>query len=224
MLLLPIRFGLPSRGTSGVTAPTTTSSTWRRSPYFPLLAASRLRRRGGYRLVVNWIEVWTQEYWPRYAGPAIGTRMARAEGVHLTSARRRLHLPDVRRAPRGRGLPRNPGCSPRAVCRPHRADARGAWSSSGSSVYAGRHVREKRVDLLVRASGARARAASRPSARARRRRAGAANDRTVSRGGRTSTAGPDARKATGGRENDEAMARAACLATASEREGYGSSS
>ena len=72
-LLPPIRFGL------GVAR-----HLWRHGsdydvvhmasfPYFPLLAASALRKRAGYRLVVNWIEVWTQEYWRRYGGVGVGT-------------------------------------------------------------------------------------------------------------------------------------------------------
>ena len=42
-------------------------------PYFPLLAAGALRRRGGYGLFVDWHEVWTREYWRRYAGSLAGT-------------------------------------------------------------------------------------------------------------------------------------------------------
>jgi hypothetical protein len=36
-------------------------------PYLPLLAAGLLRRRRGYRLVVEWHEAWTRSYWQRYA-------------------------------------------------------------------------------------------------------------------------------------------------------------
>jgi glycosyltransferase involved in cell wall biosynthesis len=39
-------------------------------PYFSLLAAGLLRRRGGYRLVVDWHEVWTRAYWREYLGTA----------------------------------------------------------------------------------------------------------------------------------------------------------
>ena len=43
-------------------------------PYFSLLAAGSLRRRGGFRLVVDWHEVWTREYWRDYlGGPAAGS-------------------------------------------------------------------------------------------------------------------------------------------------------
>ena len=34
-------------------------------PYFPLLAAGAARRRGGFRIVVDWHEVWTRPYWRR---------------------------------------------------------------------------------------------------------------------------------------------------------------
>jgi glycosyltransferase involved in cell wall biosynthesis len=37
-------------------------------PYFPLLAAGLLRRRRRYRLVVDWHEVWSREYWREYLG------------------------------------------------------------------------------------------------------------------------------------------------------------
>ena len=41
-------------------------------PYFSLLAAGALRRRRGYRLVVDWHELWTREYWRDYLGRAGG--------------------------------------------------------------------------------------------------------------------------------------------------------
>src|SRR5215212_8535842 len=37
-------------------------------PYFSLLAAGLLRRVFGYRLVVDWHELWTREYWREYLG------------------------------------------------------------------------------------------------------------------------------------------------------------
>ncbi len=41
-------------------------------PYFSLLAAGALRGAGGYRVVVDWHEVWTREYWREYAGAVLG--------------------------------------------------------------------------------------------------------------------------------------------------------
>jgi glycosyltransferase involved in cell wall biosynthesis len=41
-------------------------------PYFSLLAAGLVRPVAGYRLVVDWHEVWTREYWEEYLGRAGG--------------------------------------------------------------------------------------------------------------------------------------------------------
>ena len=41
-------------------------------PYFSLLAAALVRRLGGYRLVVDWHELWTRDYWREYLGPLGG--------------------------------------------------------------------------------------------------------------------------------------------------------
>jgi len=41
-------------------------------PYFSLLAAAAVRRRRRFRLVVDWHEAWTQEYWCEYLGPLAG--------------------------------------------------------------------------------------------------------------------------------------------------------
>jgi glycosyltransferase involved in cell wall biosynthesis len=37
-------------------------------PYFSLLAAALVRRRCGFRLVVDWFEVWSATYWREYLG------------------------------------------------------------------------------------------------------------------------------------------------------------
>src|SRR5512133_575512 len=37
-------------------------------PYFSLLAAGLVRKRSGYRLLVDWHEVWTDSYWREYLG------------------------------------------------------------------------------------------------------------------------------------------------------------
>ncbi len=41
-------------------------------PYFSLLAAGAARRLGGFRLVVDWHEVWSRGYWREYLGRAGG--------------------------------------------------------------------------------------------------------------------------------------------------------
>jgi glycosyltransferase involved in cell wall biosynthesis len=43
------------------------------TPFFALLAAALARRRGRYRLLVDWIEVWTLGYWREYLGALKGT-------------------------------------------------------------------------------------------------------------------------------------------------------
>jgi glycosyltransferase involved in cell wall biosynthesis len=50
-------------------------------PYFSLLAIAAMRRRGGYRIVVDWHEVWTRDYWREYLGRLgghVGWRVQRA--------------------------------------------------------------------------------------------------------------------------------------------------
>ena len=42
-------------------------------PYFSLLAAGVVRPLIRFRLVVDWHEVWTRDYWREYLGPAAGT-------------------------------------------------------------------------------------------------------------------------------------------------------
>ena len=41
-------------------------------PFFSLLAAGLLRPMGRYRLVVDWHELWTRQYWLEYLGPLAG--------------------------------------------------------------------------------------------------------------------------------------------------------
>jgi glycosyltransferase involved in cell wall biosynthesis len=52
-------------------------------PYFSLLAAGAARRRGRYRIVVDWHEVWSDEYWTRYLGPVKGRVAKRVQGACL---------------------------------------------------------------------------------------------------------------------------------------------
>ncbi len=41
-------------------------------PYFSLLAAGAMRRRGGYRIIADWHEVWSASYWAEYLGGVQG--------------------------------------------------------------------------------------------------------------------------------------------------------
>jgi glycosyltransferase involved in cell wall biosynthesis len=55
-------------------------------PYFSLLAAGAVRRRGRYRLLSDWYEVWSPEYWREYVG---GGRARVARRIQRACARTR---------------------------------------------------------------------------------------------------------------------------------------
>ena len=188
-------------------------------PFFPMVAAGLVRRRSRYRLVADWYEVWSRGYWQRYAGRVVGTagwlvqrRCARLRHrafciSHLTDRRlveegfegEHTVLPGLYA---GTVLP-----APGEVLDP-------------VVVYAGRHVREKRVPLLVEAF-----AAARqhlPSLRLVLFGDGPDRPRAEETAARLGVA--DAVGWLGRRSQDEveeAFAGAACVASASEREGYG---
>jgi glycosyltransferase involved in cell wall biosynthesis len=117
-------------------------------PYFGVLAAAAARRRRRYVLVVDWFEVWTRAYWQRYAGRIAGTagwvvqRLCvavphRANCISRLSAERLV-------AEGYRGTPTVlPGLYAGATEPTAAADV-----DPDLVVYAGRHVREKRIDAL----------------------------------------------------------------------------
>jgi glycosyltransferase involved in cell wall biosynthesis len=116
-------------------------------PYFPLLAAGAVRKRGGYRLFVDWHEVWTDAYWREYLG-RIGGRIGwRIQRACVRVSQRafcfsRLHERRLREEGFSGDLIRLEGqyAGPTdAVSRPARQVA----------VFAGRHIPEKRVPALV---------------------------------------------------------------------------
>jgi glycosyltransferase involved in cell wall biosynthesis len=189
-------------------------------PYFPLLAAAALRRRRGYDLVVNWLEVWTRAYWWRYAGVLIGTtgwlvQKACVLVPHTAYCLSQLHAQRLVEAGY-RGSPAIlPGLysGPVEPTPPDRVDP-------GLVVYAGRHVQEKRVDALIRGF-----ALARERHPELRLELYGDGPETPRLDGLVQELGlaPSVR-VLGRRDEDEvaaAIARCACLATASEREGYG---
>jgi glycosyltransferase involved in cell wall biosynthesis len=188
-------------------------------PYFPLLAAAALRRRFRYQLVVDWIEVWTASYWRSYAGSLVGTLGWLIQRLCIRVTERAFCL------------------SAMHVERLHSEGFRGpATLLSGiydgpvgptqtnsvepAIVYAGRHVQEKRVPALVRAFAIVRE--SHPSVRLDIFGDGPERERIeqlvveldlkehVHMHGRRSE-----------REVATAIGSSSCLATASEREGYG---
>ena len=188
-------------------------------PFFPLLAAGRYRRRG-YRILVDWHEVWTQGYWRSYAGRVLGTvgwRVQRAcvRVPHTAFCVSRMHarrLVEEGYAGTPEVLPGiyagSPDATPAADVNPSLV------------VYAGRHVREKRIDALV-AGFARALARN-PGLELELYGDGADRariERLVHELGLTEKIRLPGKVSE--EELARALARAACLATASEREGYG---
>jgi glycosyltransferase involved in cell wall biosynthesis len=189
-------------------------------PYFPLLAASAIGRRRKYELVVNWIEVWTKDYWRRYAGELIGTTGWLVQGAcvllpHTAFCFSRLHAERLVAA----------GYSGTPVLLPGLYADRIDTSSTVDVdpelvVYAGRHVQEKRIDTVVRAFALLR--SQRPDVRLDLYGDGPERvhlSKLVDELGLSAAVRLPGRRPEN--EVDEAIARAACLVTASEREGYG---
>jgi glycosyltransferase involved in cell wall biosynthesis len=189
-------------------------------PYFPLLGASVIGRRRKYALVVNWLEIWTKEYWRSYAGTAVGTigwlvQQACVVMPHTAYCFSRMHARRLIDA----GYSGTPVLLPGLYAGPV-VPTPAENVDPELVVYAGRHVREKRVDQLVRGF-----------ARARELNQGLHLElygdgplspylEELAR-----SLGLDSSLTLHGRRPEEevaeTIARAACLATASEREGYG---
>ncbi|WP_205696684.1 glycosyltransferase family 4 protein [Conexibacter sp. SYSU D00693] len=188
-------------------------------PYFSLLAAGVARRRGRYRIVAEWHEVWSPSYWAEYLGGVKG-RVARA--IQAACARvpqqaycfsalhaRRLREEGLRGTPtvlRGEwaGLLERPSPAP----------------ASGEVVFAGRLIPEKQAPAVVPAV-----------VEAARRVAGlrgvifgdgpqrAEVDAAIARAGATELV-----RAPGfvdGSEVEHALRHATCMLLPSTREGYG---
>jgi glycosyltransferase involved in cell wall biosynthesis len=113
------------------------------TPFFALLAAGLARRRGRYRLLVDWIEVWTLSYWREYLGWLKGTiawsiqRLATRFGERAFTF---AHLHERRlRAEGFRGQIEVVGVYAGPLERPEPAPAEPVV------VYVGRHIPEKGV-------------------------------------------------------------------------------
>lgn len=118
-------------------------------PFFSLLAAGVLRSLGGYTIAVEWIEVWTRDYWRRYLGPVggrIGWLVQRlcAAVPHVPFSLSRLHAARAEALGTGAvtvldGLYAGAPLAPRPAADPPVV------------LYTGRMIPEKRVALLVEA-------------------------------------------------------------------------
>jgi glycosyltransferase involved in cell wall biosynthesis len=117
-------------------------------PYFSLLGANAACRWGRYRIVVDWHEVWTREYWREYTGSLAGSIGWRIQRACLRVPQRafcfsKLHERRLRVEGFAGKLTRLEGqyAGPRQTKTPHAARP--------VAVYAGRHVPEKRVTAFV---------------------------------------------------------------------------
>ena len=187
-------------------------------PYFPVLAAGALRRLGRYRLVVDWHEAWSREYWREYLGRAgavgwwVQSLCARVPQRAFCFSR--LHARRLRElGVRGQV----------SVLEGEYAGAPGRPSPAPPGpvvVFAGRHIPEKQVPALV------------PALAAARERVpelscdvyGDGPERSVVEA-RVAEAGLDGAVRVHGfapaEEVEDALRRALCMALPSRREGYG---
>ena len=188
-------------------------------PYFSLLAAGIVRRHRAFRLVVDWHEVWSREYWRDYLGVAggrVGWGVQRlcARVPHTAFCFSRLHARRLGES----GFRGRVTVLEGEYAGPLEPDATAA--AEPVVVFAGRHIPEKRVTALVRAF-------ERAHAREPRLRCeiygdGPERPRVLELvrelGLETSVEAPgfvDSDRV------DAALGRAACMVLPSSREGYG---
>jgi glycosyltransferase involved in cell wall biosynthesis len=117
-------------------------------PYFSLLGAAAARPVGRYRLVVDWHEAWTQEYWREYLGRVGGRIGWLVQRLCLRIPQQafcfsQLHERRLRACGLRGELTRLEGEYDGELVAPVPCDAEPVV------VFAGRHIPEKRVEALV---------------------------------------------------------------------------
>jgi glycosyltransferase involved in cell wall biosynthesis len=188
-------------------------------PYFSLLAAGIARPFGSYRIVCDWHEVWSREYWTEYLGAlgrigefvqALCARVPQKAYAFSRLHQKRVEDLGVKSVTQltGEYAPQHPPITHDEAAKPQ------------TVVYAGRFITEKRVDLLVDALALvhknmpdlRAQligdGPTRPEIQARIAELGLED--VISCPGFVSS-----------EDLDEAMASALCVVQPSSREGYG---
>ena len=188
-------------------------------PYFSVLAAGAARRRCRFRLVVDWHEVWTREYWGEYVGPLSGRIGWKVQRACLRVPQRafcfsKLHERRLRELGLRGELARLEGQYEGSTEPSEPLDARPV------AVFAGRHIPEKRVPALVPAL-ARARAQI-PDLRAEIYGDGPEREKVLRA---IAELGLDAYVSAPGFVDaevlEQALSSALCLVLPSQREGYG---
>jgi glycosyltransferase involved in cell wall biosynthesis len=188
-------------------------------PYFSLLAAGAAQRAHRFRLVVDWHEVWTDDYWAEYLGPAAGRLGAAVQRLCARLGDRafcfsRLHAERLRQQGFTRAVEVLEGEYAGDLTPPVPQPAEPV------AVFAGRHIPEKRVTALP-AAIARARAVL-PQLRCEIY--GDGPDRAALLEAIAETGLDGAISAPGFVEAervDTALRRALCMVLPSRREGYG---
>jgi glycosyltransferase involved in cell wall biosynthesis len=187
-------------------------------PYFSLLAAAAVRRARGYRLVVDWFEVWSDSYWREYLG-RLGWVGALVQRLCARVGQRAFCLSSLH-AGRLRAL----------GLRGDLTVLRGLWAGPLDRpepappepvvVFAGRLIAEKRAPALV---GAVVRAAERrPGLRGAVYGDGPDRQAVLAEIDRYGVSGIVATPGfVSSDELREALRRALCLLLPSRREGYG---
>jgi glycosyltransferase involved in cell wall biosynthesis len=117
-------------------------------PYFPLLALGALRRRGGYRLVADWYEVWTRDYWNEYLGRLGGFIGWAIQRLCMRIPQRafclsRLHAARLREEGFAGDVEVIGGIYSGSL------EPRPVVDGNSTVVFAGRHIPEKRVPALI---------------------------------------------------------------------------
>lgn len=188
-------------------------------PYFSLLAAAAVRRRGRYRLVVDWHEAWTLDYWREYLGSAGGR-------IGWTVQRLCLRVPQTAfcfsrlhaRRLREEGYRGEITVLEGEYAGPLHQDS--VSEPELVAVFAGRLIREKRADALIPAVASARRAI--PGLRGELYGDGperARIERELAADGINGAV--QLRGFVSSQEVDRALARALCLVLPSRREGYG---
>lgn len=195
-------------------------------PYFSLLGAWLALRivRSRARLVVDWHELWTGEYWKSYLGPIAGRIGFSVQSLCLRLPDRsftfsRLVASRLDRSGHGAPVTQLSGEHEEDAERRQRLLEKGP-SPSPSVVFAGRHIREKRVSAIP------------PAVAVARRELPELRCLLLGRGPETEAIreqvralGLDSLVEVPGRvppdEVAEALAAASCLLNPSAREGYG---